>query len=106
VSARAGYSFFQTLIAANSTTALDRTFIVLVTTWSKVAGLVIVGLAGQWITTALGRSLPGSTSSILRLWPLRLPLDSGVVWWWDDWDTVPPGASRSRGAPLTRTGTA
>ena len=42
MSARAGYSFFQTLIAANSTTALDRTFIVLVTTWSKVAGLVII----------------------------------------------------------------
>ncbi len=50
-----------------------------VTAWSKLAGLAIVGLAGQRIATALGRSLPGSTSSIFSVWPLRLPLDSGVI---------------------------
>jgi|SRR5215217_7445290 len=49
------------------------------TTLSKVAGLVIVGLTGHLITTALGRSLSGSTSSIFSVWPLRLPLDSGVM---------------------------
>jgi hypothetical protein len=38
--------FFQTRMAASSTTALERTFIALATTWSKVAGLVIVGFCG------------------------------------------------------------
>jgi hypothetical protein len=38
-----GYSRFQTRIAASSTMAFDRTFIASATTWSKVAGLLIVG---------------------------------------------------------------
>jgi hypothetical protein len=45
----------------------------------RAAGLVIVGLTGHLTTTALGRSLPGSTSSMVSVWPLRLPLDSGVT---------------------------
>src|SRR5512132_2690438 len=76
------YSRFQTRIAASSTTALDRSRIVSATSLSKAAGLLIVGLAGHLTTTALGRSLPGSTNSMVSVWPLRLPEDSGV----DDWD--------------------
>jgi hypothetical protein len=36
------HSLFQTRMAASSTTAFDKIFIVLAATWSKVAGLVIV----------------------------------------------------------------
>ena len=78
------HSLFQTRMAASSTTAFDRTFIAAATAWSNVAGLVIVGLGGHLTTTALGRSLPGSTSSILSVWPLMRPEDSGV----DDWGTA------------------
>jgi hypothetical protein len=73
------YSRLRTRSAANSTTAFDRSRMVSATTLSKLAGLVIVGLAGQRITTALGESLPGSTSSIVRWSWLMTPLDSGVV---------------------------
>jgi hypothetical protein len=69
-------------MAASSTTALDRTFIASATTLSKAAGLLSVGLAGHLTTTALGRSLLGSTSSMVSVWPLMRPEDSGV----DDWD--------------------
>ena len=73
------HSLFHTRSAANSTTAFDRIFIASATTLSKVAGLVIVGMAGHLTTTALGRSLPGSTNSMVSVWPLRLPLASGVT---------------------------
>lgn len=55
------HSLFQTRMAASSTTAFDRTFIASATTLSNAAGLLIVGLTGHLITTALGRSLSGST---------------------------------------------
>jgi hypothetical protein len=76
------HSLFLTRMAASSTTAFDRTFIASATSLSKAAGLLIVGLTGQRTTTALRRSLPGSTSSMVSVWPLRWPTDSGV----DDWD--------------------
>jgi hypothetical protein len=38
-----GHSFFQTLMAANSTTAFDRTFIASATNLSKAAGPAVVG---------------------------------------------------------------
>ena len=74
------YSFRQTRSAANSTTAFDKIFIASATTLSKAAGLLIVGLAGHLTTTALGRSLPGSTNSMVSVWPLRRPEASGLRW--------------------------
>jgi hypothetical protein len=62
---------------------------------SKVAGLVIVGFGGHFTTTALGRSLPGSTSSIFSVWPLRLPWANGVTF--GDW--VTPRFSRGLPRP-------
>jgi hypothetical protein len=50
------------------------------TSLSKAAGLLIVGLAGHLTTTALGRSLPGSTNSMVSVWPLRRPEASGLRW--------------------------
>jgi hypothetical protein len=93
-----GYSFFQTGSAANSRTAFDRTFITSAATLSKVAGLVIVGLTGHLIATALGRSLPGSTNSIFSVWPLMRPEDSGV----DDWDKAEFAFRLGRGERLRR----
>ena len=74
---------------ASVTTLFARILIPAATTWSKEAGLVIVGFCGHRTTTALGRSLSGSTSSIFKVWPLRLPAASGVVGWLGDYgDTV------------------
>jgi hypothetical protein len=74
------YSFRQTRSAANSTTAFDKIFIASATTLSKAAGLAIVGLAGHLTTTAFGRSLPASTNSMVRVWPLRLPWIAALRW--------------------------
>ena len=46
----APHSFFHTLSAANSTEALARIFMAAATAWSKLAGLVMVGLAGHLTT--------------------------------------------------------
>jgi hypothetical protein len=59
--------------------AFDRTFIASAATWSKLARVLIVGFCRHLTTTALGRSLSGSTGSTFSVWPIRLPLDSGVT---------------------------
>ena len=79
------HSRFHTRRAANSTTALDKTFIVSATTLSKLAGLLTVGLTGHLTTTALGRSLPGSTNSMVSAWPLRLRWIAGLRYSWEIW---------------------
>ena len=78
-----GYSLFRTRIAANSTTALDKIRIALATSWSKVAGGHTLGFCGHLTTITGGWWLPGSTNSMVMVWPFRMPLDSGVM---DDWD--------------------
>jgi hypothetical protein len=67
------------------------------------SGVVADGFAGQRSTIAGGRS-GASTSSMLSLSPLvfMVPLARGVMG--EDWDTVPPGASRPRGAFAAQTG--
>jgi hypothetical protein len=52
-----------------------------------------LGLSSGWCSSTVSVSPPG----------VIFPEASRVG---DDWDTVPPGASRSRGAASTRTGTA
>jgi hypothetical protein len=68
----------------------------------ETLGVTTVGCGGQTMRTIAGME-SGSTSSIFSWWWL-IWLDARAVM--DDGDTVPPGASRSRGALTTRTGTA
>ena len=74
------YNFLPTRMAASSTTALDNTRIALATSWSKLAGGHTVGFCGHLTTITGGWWLPGSTSSMVMVWPFRVPLDSGVAW--------------------------
>ena len=60
-------------------TLLLSTRVAAATVASNAAGGMTVGRSGHPMTTAAGTWLPGSTNSMLSVWSLMVPLDSGVV---------------------------